>query len=269
MGLGFKLETWGGIEKTSNFNPQTSNDLANSYFQFKQFTIHQDGCAMKVTTDACLFGAWAAEEIKSQKLKIETVLDIGTGTGLLALMVSQENPRMKIDAIEIDKEAAEQATINVASSPWKGQINIVQADVKGFPFEKEIDIIISNPPFYEKEIRSATGSKNVAHHSEDLTLKGLLAIIKDNLSKTGSFFLLLPYKRNEEIKKLFKDQQLRISNMILVRQSVKHEYFRIFIKGRLNADKKETEFNELSIRDDKEQYTNEFVNLLKDYYLHL
>ena len=83
------------------------------------------------------------------------------------------------------------------------------------------------------------------------------------------FFLLLPYKRNEEIKKLFKDQQLHISKMIFVRQSVKHEYFRIFIKGSLNAEEKETEFNELSIRDDKQQYTNEFVTLLKDYYLHL
>ena len=224
---------------------------------------------MKVTTDACLFGAWVAEEIKSQKLKVNNCLDIGTGTGLLSLMLAQKNPEIKIDAIEIDKDAAEQAKINVGSSPWKEQINIIQDDVKEFSFEKEFDLIISNPPFYENEIRSATDSKNVAHHSENLTLKELLVIIKNNLSKTGSFFLLLPYKRNEEIKKLLKDHQLNISKIIFVRQSVKHDYFRIFIKGNLNAEEKETEFDELSIWDDKQQYTNEFVNLLKDYYLHL
>ncbi len=262
--------------RTSNLKPQTSNDLANSYFQFKQFTIHQDRCAMKVTTDACLFGAWVADEINNvrkdsfgEQLIINNCLDIGTGTGLLALMVAQKNPEMKIDAIEIDKDAAEQAKINVGSSPWKEQINIVQADVKGFSFEKEFDLIISNPPFYEKEIRSATDSKNIAHHSENLMLKELLVIIKNNLSTTGSFFLLLPYKRNEEIKRLFKDHELNISKILFVRQSVKHDYFRIFIKGSLNAEEKETEFNELSIWDEKQQYTAEFVRLLKDYYLYL
>jgi len=224
---------------------------------------------MKVTTDACLFGAWVAQEVESEKLKVESAIDIGTGTGLLALMLAQKNPEMEIDAIEIDKDAAEQANINVGSSPWKEQINILQGDVKAFSFEKEFDLIISNPPFYEKEIRSAIDSKNVAHHSENLTVKELLVIIKDNLRDTGLFFLLLPYKRNEEIKKLFKDHELYISKILFVRQSVKHDYFRLFIKGGLNAKEKETEFDELSIWDEKQQYTNEFVNLLKDYYLHL
>ena len=136
---------------------------------------------MKVTTDACVFGAWITEEIKSQKLKVKSVLDIGAGTGLLSLMLAQKNPEMKIDAIEIDKDAAEQAKVNSGSSPWKEQINIIQADVKEYSFEKEFDLIISNPPFYEKEIRSATDSKNVAHHSDNLTLKELLMIIKGNL----------------------------------------------------------------------------------------
>src|SRR6187551_2230652 len=243
--------------------------MPNSYFQFKQFTIQQDRCAMKVTTDACLFGAWVAQKVESEKLKVESVLDIGTGTGLLSLMLAQKIPEIKIDAIEIDKDAAEQAKINVESSPWKEQINIVQGDVKEFSFEKEFDLIISNPPFYENEIRSATDSKNVAHHSENLTLKDVLVIIKKNLRETGSFFLLLPYKRNEEIKKLLKDHDLNISKILFVRQSVKHDYFRIFIKGSLNAEEKETEFHELSISDEQQQYTNEFVRLLKDYYLHL
>jgi tRNA1Val (adenine37-N6)-methyltransferase len=225
---------------------------------------------MKVTTDACLFGAWILNEVKSQKLKVENVLDIGAGTGLLSLMFAQKNPVIKINAIEIDKDAAEQAKVNAGSSPWKEQINIVQDDIKAFSFEKEFDLIISNPPFYENEIRSATDSKNVAHHSETLTLKELLEIIKNNLSKTGSFFLLFPYKRNEEIKKLLKGHELNISKILFVRQSVKHDYFRIMLKGKLSdQENMETEFNEMSIWDDSQQYTTEFKQLLKDYYLHL
>ena len=225
---------------------------------------------MKVTTDACLFGAWVVNEVKSEKSKVKNVLDIGTGTGLLSLMLAQKNSEIKIDAIEIDKEAAEQAKINIESSPWKEQISIISGDVKVFSFEKEFDLIISNPPFYENEIRSATDSKNIAHHSENLTLKELLAVIKDNLGKTGSFFLLLPYKRNEEIKKLLKDHQLNISKILFVRQSVNHDYFRIMLKGKLNDHESiETEFNEMSIWNDSQQYTEEFKQLLKDYYLHL
>ena len=226
---------------------------------------------MKVTTDACLFGAWMAEEVRSQESGVgsQQSLDIGTGTGLLLLMLAQKNPGVEIIGVEIDEDAWKQAKENINSSPWKNRIDVLEGDVKDHNFPEKFDLIISNPPFYENEIRSATDSKNIAHHSENLTIKELLVIIKDNLSKTGSFFLLLPYKRNEEIKKLFKDQQLHISKIILVRQSVNHEYFRIFIKGSLIAEEKETEFDELSIRDGKQQYTNEFVNLLKDYYLHL
>lgn len=224
---------------------------------------------MKVTTDACLFGAWVAEEVKSQKLKVKNSTDIGTGTGLLALMVAQKNPEMKIVALEIDKDAAAQAKINAESSPWKDQINIVNADVKEYSFENKLDLIISNPPFYEKEIRSSIDKKNIAHHSDELKLGELLEIVKSNLIVDGCFFVLLPYKRNEEIKNIFCDHRLHVSRMIFIRQSVKHDYFRIFIKGSINEGEKETEFDELSIWDDKQQYTDEFVTLLKDYYLHL
>ena len=222
---------------------------------------------MKVTTDACLFGSLLPTS--SEGGGVRSVLDIGTGTGLLTLMFAQKNPQAKIDAIEIDKDAAAQAKENVASSAWKERINIINADVKIFSFVSKYDLIISNPPFYENELRSDSERKNVAHHSENLTLQELLNIIKSNLNQNGVFFLLLPYKRNEEIKKLFKDHQLHISKKILVRQSIKHDYFRIFLKGELNSQEKETEFDEISIWDEQQQYTPEFIRLLKDYYLHL
>ena len=245
--------------------------MPNSYFQFKQFIIHQDRCAMKVTTDACLFGAWVAEEVRSQESGVgsQQSLDIGTGTGLLSLMLAQKNPGAEIIGVEINEDAKKQATENINASPWKNRINVLEGDVKDHNFPEKFDLIISNPPFYENEIRSATDPKNVAHHSENLTLKELLDIIKPNLNADGNFFLMFPYKRNDEIKKLFKDHQLHISKILLIRQSIKHDYFRIFIKGNLIATEKEIEFDEMSIWDEHQQYTNEFIRLLKDYYLHL
>jgi len=224
---------------------------------------------MKVTTDGCLFGAWAAKEAESGKLKVESCLDIGTGTGLLALMIAQKI-NSDVDSIEIDKEAAEQAKENVDASPWKKRINVINADVKNFQFEEKYDLIISNPPFYENELRSPKSSKNLAHHSDELKLEELLHIIKNDLSETGQFFLLLPYKRNEEVKKIFKDHQMHFDKIIFVRQSTNHDYFRIMLKGKLSSQENEgTEFDEISIRNDEQEYTDNFITLLRDYYLHL
>ena len=226
---------------------------------------------MKVTTDACLFGAWAARKINNEELIINNCLDIGAGTGLLALMLAQKI-NARIDCIEIDRDAAKQASENVEASPWQARIAVTHGDVKNAveTFSKKFDVIISNPPFYEKELRSTSDNKNIAHHSEHLTLDELLDIIKNNLTPDGSFYLLLPYKRNEEIKKLFNNHQLHIVEIMLVRQSVNHDYFRIMLKGKINnKDNKQTELNEMSITNDKQQYTAEFVNLLKDYYLYL
>jgi tRNA1Val (adenine37-N6)-methyltransferase len=226
---------------------------------------------MKVTTDACLFGAWVAQEVKNEKLKVESVLDIGTGTGLLSFMLAQKNDdALMIHAIEIDKDAADQAKENAISSPWKERIDIINADVDDFSFVNKYDLIISNPPFYENELRSGSERKNIAHHSENLTLKELLNIIKNNLNRDGCFFLLLPYKRNDEIKRLLKDQQLYVSKILFVRQSIKHDYFRIFVKGDLKTSvPQEIEFHEISIWDENQQYTQAFIDLLKDYYLYL
>lgn len=244
--------------------------MANPYFQFKQFTIYQDRTAMKVTTDACLFGAWVVEEVKSQKLKIKSLLDIGTGTGLLSLMFVQKNPTTDILAIEIDKDAAGQAKENVDLSPWEDRVQIINDDIKNLSFPDKYDLIISNPPFYENELKSESKKKNLAHHSENLILEELLAVIKNNLNPDGDFFLLLPYKRNEEIKILFRDQQLQISKILFVRQSAKHDYFRIMLKGKLNnITGEETELDEISIWNDEQEYTEEFISLLKDYYLYL
>ena len=123
--------------------------MSNTYFQFKQFTIHQDKSAMKVTTDGCLFGAWVADRMTNEVFKKNNCLDIGSGTGILALMLAQKNPNLSISAIEIDKDSFEQASKNIANSPWSPGIKIVHGDIKKFQSPEKFAFIISNPPFYK------------------------------------------------------------------------------------------------------------------------
>ncbi|WP_276501731.1 tRNA1(Val) (adenine(37)-N6)-methyltransferase [Terrimonas pollutisoli] len=244
--------------------------MANSYFQFKQFMVHQDRCAMKVTTDGCLFGAWVAEQVKSENKEVTKLLDIGAGTGLLSLMVAQANSAIKLDAIEIDKDAFEQAKENIANSPWNSRISVFHGDAKEFSSPYLYDVIISNPPFYEKELKSENSKKNKAHHDEGLLLDDLLSIIKKNLAPGGEFYLLLPYKRKEAIDIAFAKNELAISHITFVRQSTQHHYFRIMISGKYPANKEGlSTTTELTIRNEKQEYMPEFIQLLKNYYLHL
>jgi tRNA1Val (adenine37-N6)-methyltransferase len=198
------------------------------------------------------------------------VLDIGTGTGLLSLMLAQRDEGALVDAIEIDEEAYDQAKENVAISPYPDQVRVTHTDVKAVSFLKKYDLIISNPPFYEREIASENEKKNIAHHNSRLVFEELLSIIKTNLAKQGTFYLLLPFKRNEEIKKILLRENLSVSKIVFVRQSTNHDYFRIMISGKLNnAENAETVIDEISIWDDQKQYTEQFKQLLQAYYLYL
>jgi tRNA1Val (adenine37-N6)-methyltransferase len=241
--------------------------MPNSFFQFKQFTVQHDRCAMKVTTDGCLFGAWVAKEVhRFTGLQVH-LLDIGAGTGLLSLMVAQKNSAA-IDAVEIDPAAALQAQENVSASPWKETIFIIRQDVLQWKTTRQYDCIFSNPPFYENELRSGNGIKNIAHHDEGLKLSGLFQFIKRHLKSEGRFFLLLPAKRETEAEALLQSHGLHLQRKVLVQQTLKHQPFRMMIQGRRQKVERVTE-ERVSIRDEKDTYTPEFVSLLKDYYLYL
>ncbi len=245
---------------------------------------------MKVTTDASLFGAWVAEQLAnspsahritdrsrllddqrqsqenvSKKFAPE-VLDIGAGTGLLSLMIAQRCDAATIDAIELDAEASQQALENFSASPWHGRLCIHHGDIRAFQPGKKYDVIISNPPFYEKELRSEDPRRKLAMH-EGLALEELSVVIRKNLKRDGLFFVLLPYKRSAEIRNLFSSYQLGIDHVILVRQSVNHDYFRMMISGNLGAGKEITE--EIAIMDANGEYTPVFAKLLKEYYLNM
>jgi tRNA1Val (adenine37-N6)-methyltransferase len=221
---------------------------------------------MKVTTDGCLFGAWVAEAVS------RSILDIGTGTGLLSLMIAQKDPLAEIDALEIDAEAARQAQANADASPWKENIFVMPGDARdsAFVLAKEYDIIVSNPPFYESELHSPDPQKNIAHHGTGLLLEDLLQIIAGVLSPTGRFYLLLPAKRMTEAGLLSRKYDLTITATVTVRPSTRHQPFRIFMEGKRKSNDEEANTQtEIPIRDEEGKYTETFVRLLKEYYLHL
>jgi tRNA1Val (adenine37-N6)-methyltransferase len=249
--------------------------MANSFFRFKQFTVHHDRCGMKVTTDACLFGAWVAATIAGEQLAYSkeslsgqpNFLDIGAGTGLLSLMVAQRTEAL-IDAIELERSAAEQAGENIAASGWSNRIEVINQDLLQWKPDKKFDVIFSNPPFYQNELKSANRARNKAHHDDGLLLPDLLQFVQTYLTESGSFFLLLPAKRESNLDVLLRESRLSIHRKILVQQTTKHAPFRIMVQGKRMAGEITT-IETISIKDENGCYTPAFTALLKDYYLHL
>jgi len=244
--------------------------MANNYFRFKQFTIHQDHCAMKVTTDGCLFGAWVAsmgERFQTGNINnVVKALDIGAGTGLLSLMYAQKN-NVWIDAVELDAEAAQQALTNVKDSPWSNRIHVIHQDIKNLTDETKFQVIISNPPFYEQQLKGDNKGRNTAHHSSHLTLMELFQAVDKLLDSEGVFYVLLPFYRIAEAIKVANVMGFSIQEKVLVKQSLRHEDFR----GMLAFGKEEFVYEQksLSIETERGVYSNDFIDLLKDYYLKL
>jgi tRNA1Val (adenine37-N6)-methyltransferase len=239
--------------------------MSNNYFRFKQFRIHQDKCAMKVCTDACLFGAFTANRLP---FTAHRILDIGTGTGLLSLMLAQKLNDVMLDAIEIDEAAAQQAKENFEASQWKERLNIYNFSIQQFAetVNKKYDVIISNPPFYESDLKSDDAKRNLALHSAELKLDELIAIAERLLNDNGSFFVLLPYHRTEDLQQLITGKFF-IKEKVFIRQTSTHKYFRSMfwlIKQFVNEHQ-----SEIIIMNDKNEYSVEFKELLKDYYLAL
>ncbi len=224
---------------------------------------------MKVTTDSCLFGAWCASEIRHHQQGLNkqplTLLDIGTGTGLLSLMIAQKN-EVKTDAVEIEPATAAQAIQNISSSPYAENIHVVQADILEYA-PGEYDLIVSNPPFYENEWKSPAEGRNIAHHSHLLRWAELFPLIASKLAPGGLAFLLLPASRAELANQLIASNNMFMNKEILVMQSEGRSPFRRMVC--ISKQKAEPVVSELVIRNEKGEYSELFTSYLQDYYLYL
>lgn len=155
-------------------------------FKFRQFSIWQDRCPMKVGTDGVLLGAWA--DVSSSR----RILDIGTGTGLIALMAAQRNPSAMITAVEIDENSAGQAAENAAMSPWHDRISVIHSDILHFSSDEQFDTILCNPPFFRNSLRCPETGRNNARHCDTLSFDSLLNKASSLLSEDGEFSVILP-----------------------------------------------------------------------------
>jgi len=176
---------------------------------------------MKVCTDSCILGAWTALRLKNAK----NILDIGTGTGLLPLMLAQKN-EARIDAIESDSESAGQAIENIRQTNWNNRIRVLHADVLHHVFESGYDFIITNPPFFESDLHSPEESKNRAKHDESLTLTQVVKLVGCHLRPEGFFSILLPFHRSGYFENLAAENGFFPSEKLTMRQTPAHIPFR-------------------------------------------
>jgi tRNA1Val (adenine37-N6)-methyltransferase len=236
--------------------------LANDFFKFKQFTIYQDKCAMKVTSLASIQGAWLPD------INPDKILDIGAGTGLLSLMAAQKY-KANIDAVEIEADAFHQLSENIAVSPWSDRIRSHHEDIRIFAKEnsRTYDLIISNPPFYQNQLKSGDLKINQARHELSLTLPELLHIVHASLAPNGICSILLPGKETKELLSLASSTPLfAIGQLIIFDNPLKPAKAAVTL---LSRNKGNNEQQYLNIKTSKKNYTKEYITLLRPYYLNL
>lgn len=236
--------------------------MSNPFFQFKQFTIRHDKCAMKVGTDGVLLGAWAGIE------SCNRILDIGTGTGLIAMMLAQRSKAV-IDAIDIDAEACLQAQENAESSPFAERIKIRHSALSDFAQTDTglYDLIVSNPPYFVDSLKCPDQKRNTARHTDTLTLEDLLQDSRKLLAPQGRIALILPYDLKERLADCIRTQNLFLSKETSVIPVPGAEPKRLLAELTAEPPVFPTFFSQLTIEIARHQYTDEYVSLTKDFYL--
>ncbi|WP_222983460.1 tRNA1(Val) (adenine(37)-N6)-methyltransferase [Flagellimonas meishanensis] len=231
-------------------------------FKFKQFTIHQDQCAMKVGTDGVLLGAWTSLEHNPN-----AILDIGAGTGLIALQMAQRSNAELIDAIELDDAAYEQCVANFEESPWSDRLFCYHVDFDTFANEMEehYDLIVSNPPFYEEDVSSGNISRDRARQTNALPFDGLVRGVVKLLGPEGLFSVIIPYKEEKGFLAMAGENGLYPKRITRVKGNPNSETKRSLLE--MGFSKGLAKVDELVIEMSRNQYTNAYIELTRPFYL--
>ncbi|MCE5205310.1 MAG: methyltransferase [Porphyromonadaceae bacterium] len=238
--------------------------MSNPYFQFKQFTIYHDQCAMKVNTDGVLLGAWT--EVGHNK----DILDVGTGTGLIALMIAQRNPVARVTAIDIDRETVAQAKENRDNSPFADRMTVRLCDFRdcGCMWQERFDLIVSNPPWFENSLLSPDAGRTTARHSVSLTLQELLHTAKSCLKQEGTLALILPFDKQNELIQLSDKLGFYLKRETVVFPLPDSLPKRLMTEWTLSPVEN-PQRNRLTIEQCPHRYSPEFVDMVREFYLYL
>jgi len=230
-------------------------------FRFKQFSVEQGSVTMKVNTDGVLLGCWCNLSFFKGK-----ALDIGTGTGVIALILAQRSTQLQIDALDIDEEAFRVSSQNFLNSPWYNRLHVFYSPLQDFEPSEKYEVIITNPPYFENRYKSDKNEKNIARHTDSLPFEFLINFVHQNLSTEGLFHLILPADEGN-----FFIQLAELKGLFLVRKTNVASYqSKPIIRYLLSfsLQEKELEENEFFIYNGPNLgYTNEYIELTKDFYL--
>lgn len=235
--------------------------MSNNYFQFKQFTVYQDKTAMKVGTDGVLLGALSCCGKRPRR-----ILDIGTGTGLVALMMAQRFGEAEIDAVEIDVDAAEQARENFDRSPFAARLHIEHIDVAQYDAEVKYDLIVSNPPYFIDSLQAPDAKRNIARHAVTLDSDTFAQAIARLLDDEGECAVVYPADAIEILKTSLKRHNLNAKQITYVKPNEQKAAKRVvatFVKQRECL----CEEKEIVMEKERHVYTDDFHALVKDFYL--
>lgn len=230
------------------------------FFQFKRFIVHQQKSAMKVTTDACILGAYAKLPLSGN------ILDIGCGTGLLSLMMAQRCDCL-IDAVEPDKSSFCEAEKNILVSAWKHRISIHHIMIQNLFPHKKYDLIICNPPFFEDHLQPKREAAKVSKHNTSLNHHELIVASERLLKDKGSLQVLLPFSFSEVFEKKCREAGLYVSHRLVIKSFANRKPHCIILFFRKTSGS--VTHNELIIFRNQNDYTDAFIQLLKPYYLYL